>query len=70
MIPFFNLTFSRRDSLELSVEEFRSLLLDPKGFESKKRLKSAVPNEVSVEDTGPGATPAQLPLNLVRPPQE
>ncbi len=70
LIPFFNLTFSRRDSLELSVEDFRSLLLDPKGFESRKRLKSAVPNEVSVEDAGPDATPAQLPLNLVRPPQE
>ena len=52
------------------MEDFRSLLLDPKGFESRKRLKSAVPNEVSVEDAGPDATPAQLPLNLVRPPQE
>ena len=70
LIPFFNLTFSRRDSLELSVEDFRSLLLDPKAFESKKRLRSAVPNEVSVEDAGPDATPAQLPLNLVLPPQE
>ena len=70
LIPFFNLTFSRRDSLQLSVEDFSLLLLDPKAFERKKRLKSAVPNEESAEDASPDATPAQLPLNLVRPPQE
>ena len=60
LIPFFNLTFSRRDSLELSVEDFKILLLTPKEFERKKRLKSAVPRE---------ATPSQLPLSLGRPPK-
>ena len=70
LIPFFNLTFSRRDSLELSVEEFRKLLHDPKAFERKKRLKSAVPHDVTEADASPDVTPAQLPLNLVRPPQE
>jgi serine/threonine protein kinase len=55
LIPFFNLTFSKRDSLELNVEELKELLLDPKQFEARKRLK--VPNS----DPGPPPTP-QLPL--------
>ena len=53
LIPFFNLTFSRRDSLELSVEDFKSLLLTPKAFESKKRLKSVVPREVTGKASQP-----------------
>jgi serine/threonine protein kinase len=39
LIPIFNLTFSKRDSLELSVEELVELLLRPKDFETKKRLR-------------------------------
>jgi energy-coupling factor transporter ATP-binding protein EcfA2 len=39
LIPFFNLTFSKRDSLELNVEELHDLLLHPKQFESRKRLR-------------------------------
>ena len=70
LIPFFNLTFSRRDSLELSIEDFKSLLLAPKAFESKKRLKSVVPHEVTRKDASRDATSAQLSLNLVPPPQE
>ena len=70
LIPFFNLTFSRRDSLELSVEDFKSLLLTPKAFESKKRLKSVVPREVTGKQASRDATSTQLSLNLVHPPQE
>jgi serine/threonine protein kinase len=44
LIPFFNLTFSKRDSLELSVDELNELLLNPKTFEAKKRLKQADPD--------------------------
>lgn len=39
LIPFFNLTFSKRDSLELSVQELNQLLVEPKQFEARKRLK-------------------------------
>jgi hypothetical protein len=39
LIPFFNLTFSKRDSLELNVEELNELLLNPKNFEARKRMK-------------------------------
>lgn len=39
LIPIFNLTFSKRDSLELSVEDLNELLLDPKRFEGRKRLR-------------------------------
>jgi serine/threonine protein kinase len=41
LIPFFNLTFSKRDSVELSVDELTELLTQPRQFESRKRLKSA-----------------------------
>lgn len=61
LIPFFRLTFSKRDSLPLSVDELRELLLDPKRFEGRKRLR------------GPGREPAtesgQLPL-IPRNPEE
>ncbi len=40
LIPFFNLTFSKRDSLELTVEELSELLLRPRDFESRKRLQA------------------------------
>jgi hypothetical protein len=39
LIPFFRLTFSKRDSLSLSVDDLRELLLDPKRFEGRKRLR-------------------------------
>jgi serine/threonine protein kinase len=39
LIPFFNLTFSKRDSLELDPEEFHCLLTKPKEFEKRKRLR-------------------------------
>jgi serine/threonine protein kinase len=41
LIPFFNLTFSKRDSLELSVQELNQLLLEPREFEARKRMKQA-----------------------------
>ena len=40
LIPFFNLTFSKRDSMELDVVELNLLLLQPREFESRKRLRS------------------------------
>jgi len=54
LIPFFNLTFSKRDSLELSVAELNELLLNPKQFESRKRLKG------SDDSSAPGG--GQMPL--------
>ena len=39
LLPFFNLTFSRRDSVELEAWEVEQLLLDPIVFEKAKRLK-------------------------------
>jgi serine/threonine protein kinase len=39
LIPFFNLTFSKRDSMELDVVELKELLLKPREFESRKRLR-------------------------------
>lgn len=79
LIPFFNLTFSRRDSLELSVTDFKELLLSPKTFESKKRLKKNKTDVGGVAESGelleqelttPSATTAQLPLNFSDPPKE
>ena len=64
LIPFFNLTFSRRDSLELSVEDFECLLVDPKGFNSKKRLRSAVAEEQADGEPGGGRGSGQLALGL------
>lgn len=39
LIPHFNLTFSLRDSVRMNPDEFSSFLLDPSGFEKKKRLR-------------------------------
>ncbi|WP_437945285.1 hypothetical protein WME98_30625 [Sorangium sp. So ce296] len=70
LIPFFNLTFSRRDSLELSVDDFKDLLLDPKAFEAKKRLKSTTPKELETDDASAAGARAQLSLiDLARPPK-
>ena len=40
LIPHFRLTFSRRDSLEMENSDIEQLLLDPKKFENRWRLKS------------------------------
>ena len=40
LVPHFWLTFSRRDSLELSPEAFGKLLSHPQDFEKARRLKS------------------------------
>ena len=61
LIPFFNLTFSKRDSLELSVEEFRALLLRPSDFASRNRLKSREADAVPEQDD---AAKPQLSLEL------
>ena len=55
LIPFFRLTFSKRDSLELSVVELNELLLTPKSFEGHKRLRGPG-GETEVTSSG------QLPL--------
>jgi len=41
LIPHFNLTFSRRDSVELEPHEVEQLLLNPQEFEREHRLKTA-----------------------------
>ncbi len=41
LIPHFNLTFSKRDSLELENAEIELLLVDPAKFQETKRLKEA-----------------------------
>ena len=41
LIPHFNLTFSKRDSIELEPDDFEKFLIDPKSFEKKLRIKSA-----------------------------
>jgi len=46
LIPFFNLTFSKRDSLELTVDELKELLLNPKLFETRKRLREPEKNDI------------------------
>ena len=40
LIPHFNLTFSRRDSLQLENRQLETLLSEPKEFEKAERLKS------------------------------
>jgi hypothetical protein len=45
LIPHFNLTFSKRDSIEIEPHQFEQFLLNPKSFEQMLRLKS-------VEDAG------------------
>ena len=39
LIPHFNLTFSKRDSLELENREIELLLTDPQKFEDRKRVR-------------------------------
>jgi len=39
LIPHFRLTFSQRDSIELDSGSIETLLLDPDGFENKKRIR-------------------------------
>ena len=39
LIPHFQLTFSRRDSLELENEQLELLLCEPKRFENERRLR-------------------------------
>ena len=39
LIPHFNLTFSKRDSLELESDEIELLLTDPRRFQEKKRIR-------------------------------
>ena len=41
LIPHFNLTFSKRDALELENTEIELLLTAPKAFQEQKRIKSA-----------------------------
>jgi shikimate kinase/tRNA A-37 threonylcarbamoyl transferase component Bud32 len=40
LIPHFNLTFSRRDSIELESTDFEEFLLNPETFDRRFRLKS------------------------------
>lgn len=39
LVPHFNLTFSKRDSVELERAELEELLLQPDNFENRKRLR-------------------------------
>jgi serine/threonine protein kinase len=41
LIPHFNLTFSKRDSIELESAAFEDFLLNPSGFDKRHRLKSS-----------------------------
>ena len=40
LIPHFNLTFSKRDSIELEPDQFEMFLLQPRRFEEIARLKT------------------------------
>lgn len=40
LVPYFNLTFNKRDSVPLEKHEIELLLTDPDAFEKRKRLKS------------------------------
>lgn len=51
LIPHFNLTFSRRDSLLMGVEDFRELILNPRAFENRKILKSEVSDDYEEADS-------------------
>ncbi|MBU8900952.1 hypothetical protein KRR26_35685 [Corallococcus sp. M34] len=63
LIPSFGLTFSKRDSLELSVDEFKELLASPKIFEKRKRIRE---DEKSTKEAGQ----PQLDLPLSSPKQD
>jgi len=43
LLPHFNLTFSKRDSVELEPDEVERLLQQPKAFEEGKRLRKPEP---------------------------
>lgn len=68
LIPSFNLTFSKRDALELTVDELIELLTSPKTFRDRKRMRG--PDETPPEGQmasaqgPPPAAPGQLNLGL------
>lgn len=64
LVPSFNLTFSKRDSVELSVDEFRELLTSPKAFREKKRMRGAAEGE-KAGGKAPGAAGSTGQLSLV-----
>jgi len=45
LIPTFGLTFSHRDSIGLEVEDFNTLLRDPRKFVKIMKVKSGIPEE-------------------------
>ena len=51
LLPHFNLTFSRRDSLELENREIELLLLNPEGFERVKRVRVSSAEEMGAEES-------------------
>ncbi len=52
LVPHFQLTFSRRDSLQLETTDIEKLLCSPKKFEDAERLKSEDDAARRVRDTG------------------
>ena len=52
LIPHFNLTFSKRDSLELENNEIELLLTDPNTFQESKRLRSIDDQRRRIENQG------------------
>lgn len=61
LIPTYNLTFSKRDSVQLTESELHELLLRPSEFETRKRIRGS--------DETPGFQPSseqqQLPFDRV-----
>ncbi|MCY3852180.1 MAG: protein kinase [Gammaproteobacteria bacterium] len=51
LLPYFNLTFSKRDSIQLENDEIELLLTDPSTFEKRKRIKSANNPRVKRKDS-------------------
>jgi len=49
LIPHYNLTFSKRDSVHLEHKELEQLLLEPQKFETKMRVKN--PKEANKRDS-------------------
>ena len=45
LVPYFNLTFSTRDSVEINPSDFEEFLLRPAQFEDRFRLKNPQPPE-------------------------
>lgn len=50
LLPQFNLTFSKRDSIGLEIKDIEMLLLKPKEFEKKHRLKKELREKVKTEN--------------------